>query len=95
MLNRFLQRLLDVALRVFSLVYRRKLGMSLWKRLPLSVLQNLAIVADDPVPACPRPAPAPSPPPDQAKPTSASAPIARAPSSAPKSVNNNSAKKKW
>jgi hypothetical protein len=31
-LNRFLQRLLDVALRVFSLVCRRKLGMSLWKK---------------------------------------------------------------
>ena len=28
---------------------------------PLSVLQNLAIVGDDPVPRCPRPAPAPSP----------------------------------
>src|SRR5271170_7515417 len=52
-------------------------------RCPLSVLQNLAIVADDPVAACPPPAPAPAPPPDQAKPTSASAPIARAPSSAP------------
>jgi hypothetical protein len=35
----------------------------------------------DPVAACPRPVSAPSPPPDQAKPTSASAPIARAPSS--------------
>jgi hypothetical protein len=34
------------------------------------------------------------PPPDQAKPTSASAPIARAPSSAPESANNNSAKRK-
>ena len=61
---------------------------------PLSVLRNLAIVVDDPVARCARPAPAPSPPPDQAKPTSASAPVARAPSSAPEAANNNSAKKK-
>ena len=53
-------------------------------------------IVDDPVARSARPAPAPSPP-DQAKPTSPAsssvAPIARAPSSAPESANNNSAKK--
>jgi hypothetical protein len=92
-LNRFLQRLLDVALRVFSLVCRRKLGMSLWKRLPLSVLQNSAIVVDDPVAGCARTGAG-----TIAAARSGEADIsigADRPSSIvrPESVNNNSAKK--
>ena len=46
------------------------------------MLQIFRSVVDDPVARCARSAPAPSPPPDQAKPTSPSAPIARAPASA-------------
>ena len=54
---------------------------------------EFAIVVDDPVAGCARPAPHHRRRPDQAKPSSASAPIARAPASAAESANNNSAKK--
>src|SRR4029077_14924955 len=43
---------------------RAREGREYDQRRPLSVLQNLAIVVDDPVPRCPRPAPAPSSPPN-------------------------------
>jgi hypothetical protein len=61
---------------------------------PLSVLRNLAIVVDDPVPRCARPAPSPSPP---SRPGEADVIIgrtARAPSS-PRICEQQSAKKKW
>ena len=48
---------------------------------PLSVLQNLAIVVDDPVPPCPRLAPAPSPARRPQREGLTLAPIARPPSS--------------
>ena len=62
------------------------------QRCLLSVLQNLAIVVDDPVPRCARPAPAPSPP---SRPGEADVIIgrtARAPSS-PRICEHQSAKK--
>jgi len=59
----------------------------------LSVLRNLAIVVDDPVPRCARPAPAPSPPPRPGEADVIIGRTARAPSS-PRICEQQSAKKR-